>query len=59
MYATGQGVEADLTQAHLWWSLASDTGDVLAKRGLKLIERQMTPEQIFESEKQQIQWQQI
>ena len=59
MYATGQGVEADLTQAHLWWSLAADTGDVLAKRGLKLIERQMTPEQIFESEKQQIQWQQI
>ena len=51
MYARGEGVPKDLVQAHAWFNLAAIRGDAEAKRNLKKIEKQMTPEQQAEAMK--------
>jgi TPR repeat protein len=36
MYANGEGVKQDLSQAKLWWEKAAAQGDAKAKESLKL-----------------------
>jgi TPR repeat protein len=51
MYASGEGVVKDTVEAHAWWNVASALGHERAKKGLGLIEKQMTREQIAEATK--------
>jgi TPR repeat protein len=50
LYSSGKGVDKDNVAAHMWFSLAAAQGKKNAKRLLKVITRQMTPEQIAEAE---------
>jgi TPR repeat protein len=45
-FAVGQEVKKDLVQAYMWWSISAEQGNADAKRGLKIIEDQITPSQI-------------
>jgi TPR repeat protein len=45
MYATGEGVQEDLVQAHAWLSLAGAQGNGDAKKNLALINDEMTSAQ--------------
>lgn len=49
MYANGQGVPQDLVQAHKFFSLAEPTQGEVATNNRKLVEADMTPEQIEEA----------
>ncbi len=51
MYSAGYGVGQDLAEAHAWWNIAGAFGDEEAKKALRLIETQMTREQIAEATK--------
>ena len=51
IYFNGEGVIKDLTLAHAWLNLASAGGDEDAKKDLKKIELEMTPNQIDEATK--------
>lgn len=56
MYANGQGVSLDLVQAHMWFSLAEVTVGEQAADNRKLVEADMTPQQIEESHKLAHEW---
>jgi TPR repeat protein len=57
MFALGQGVEADLVQAHKWVSLAAGQGNEDAQTALKQLVTKLTPEQLAESSKLANEWQ--
>lgn len=57
LFSSGKGVTKDLVSAHMWFSLAAGQGKRNAKRLLKVIVRQMTPEQISEAERRTEDWQ--
>jgi TPR repeat protein len=54
--SSGAGVAKDMVAAHMWFSLAAAQGKRNAKRLLKVIVRQMTPEQISEAERRAEEW---
>jgi TPR repeat protein len=56
MYANGQGVPQDLVQAHKLFSLAEATQGEVATNNRKLIEADMTPEQIAEAQALAREW---
>jgi TPR repeat protein len=56
LYSSGKGVAKDNVAAHMWFSLAAAQGKKNAKRLLKVIVRQMTPEQIAEAESRAEAW---
>ncbi|MDP6474566.1 MAG: tetratricopeptide repeat protein [Alphaproteobacteria bacterium] len=58
LYSSGSGVAKDNVAAHMWFSLAAARGKKNAKRLLKVIARQMTPEQIAEAERRAEAWRQ-
>ena len=51
MYSTDQGVAQDYSRAHMWYHLASLSGDTNAAKNRDIIEIKMTPEQISEAQK--------
>ena len=46
MYANGQGVPQDYTQAHKWYNLAAAQGEVNGAKNRDLVAKLMTPQQI-------------
>lgn len=56
MYANGQGVPQDLVQAHKFFSLAEPTQGEVATNNRKLVEADMTPEQIEEAQRLAREW---
>ena len=50
LYSSGTGVAKDNVAAHMWFSLAAAQGKRNAERLLKVIVRQMTPQQISAAE---------
>ncbi|MDA0231487.1 MAG: tetratricopeptide repeat protein [Proteobacteria bacterium] len=55
-YSSGSGVTKDNIAAHMWFSLAAAQGKKNAERLLKVIVRQMTPEDIAEAERRAEEW---
>ena len=49
MYKDGDGVIKDLVEAHAWFNVAGANGVDGAKNNLKIIEKNMTREQIAEA----------
>lgn len=56
MYANGQGVPLDMVQAHKWFSLAEAAVGEEAANNRKLVEADMTPQQLEESQKLAREW---
>lgn len=56
MYANGQGVPQDLVQAHKFFSLAEPTQGEVATNNRKLVEADMTPEQVEEAQSLVREW---
>ena len=52
MSARGEGIPKDITAAHMWWIIASANGDEDARKASDIIEKEMTPEQITDAERQ-------
>jgi len=46
MFARGLGVIQNYTQAYMWWDIAESQGNAEAKRGRRIIEKQMTSEEV-------------
>ena len=46
MYKNGQGVLKDKVQAHMWYNLASISGDKYASKNRDNLEKKMTTSQI-------------
>lgn len=42
LYALGRGVPVNVARAHMWWSLAAETGDTLAAQAARLMRPLMT-----------------
>jgi TPR repeat protein len=55
-YRAGWGVPADLVQAHMWMTLAAERGYERAVSLRDIFARQLTPEQLAESERLVQQW---
>lgn len=56
LHSSGKGIAKDTIAAHMWFSLAAARGKKNAERLLKVIVRQMTPEQISEAERRAEEW---
>ena len=56
MYYGGKDVPKDLVLAHVWVSLAADTGFEPSKKLLATVSEKMTPEQIAEAKEKAQAW---
>ena len=56
MYAKGQGVAQNYIQAYMWETLAAAQGNDNASKGLEILEKQMTPDQIAEAQRLAREW---
>ena len=56
MYANGQGVPLDMVEAHKWFSLAEAVVGEGAVNNRKLVEADMTPQQVEEAQKLSREW---
>lgn len=56
MYANGQGVQQDLVQAYNWFTLAEASVGEEAAKNRKMIEADMTSQQIEEAQKLALEW---
>ena len=56
MYALGQGVKADLVQAHKWVTLSSKNGNANATTALEQLTGKLSPEQLEVSAKLVKEW---
>jgi len=56
MYYKGQGVPQNYIQAYMWASLAAAQGYELAAKGLEILEKEMTPDQIAEAQRLVREW---
>ena len=52
----GQGVPRNYVRAYMWASLAAAQGYELAAKGLKILEKHMTPAQIAEAQRLAREW---
>jgi TPR repeat protein len=50
MYADGRGVAKNISTAYFWWLIASANANGVAKKGIEMAEKELSPEQ-----KQQVQ----
>ena len=57
MYAVGKGVLQDYIEAHKWFNIAASRGNRDAVKARNEVERQMTPEQIAQSQRKAREWQ--
>ena len=46
LYDKGKGVPQDYVLAHMWWNIAGSNGNQDAKNKRKILEKEMTPQQI-------------
>jgi TPR repeat protein len=51
MYYVGEGVPEDFVRSYAWITLASARGDGLALRGMDIIRKRMTAEQIADAQR--------
>ena len=56
MYYNGDGVPKDAVRTYFWWNLAAAQGYADAKRGKRIISKDMTKEQISEAQKMSREW---
>jgi hypothetical protein len=56
MYETGQGVLQDYVMAHMYWNIASVSGDKNAIKNIGIVKKQMTPSQIEKAQKLAREW---
>jgi TPR repeat protein len=56
IYATGQGGEADLVQAHMWFNLAAARGSDAAKESRRELAYQMSSAEIAQAQKMAREW---
>jgi TPR repeat protein len=56
LYSTGQGVKADLVEAHKWFNLAAMRGNEDARACRASLAQEMRPEEIAEAQRQARQW---
>ncbi|RME68585.1 MAG: sel1 repeat family protein [Alphaproteobacteria bacterium] len=56
VYATGQGVDRDLIEAHKWFNLAAARGLRRAIADREELARDMSPVEIAEAQRQARQW---
>jgi len=59
MYMTGNGVDRDLVQAHMWFNLAATHGDEKAPKNREAVAGQMTAQQIESAQKLARDWRPI
>ncbi len=58
MYARGEGVRRDLSEAYMWFTIATGSGRAEGERARKAIARSMTPEQVAEGLRRVEAWRQ-
>jgi TPR repeat protein len=56
MYETGDGVQQDYVQAHVWYNLSTAQGWGAAAENRTMLERAMTPDQVAEAQKLAREW---
>jgi TPR repeat protein len=56
MYATGNGVKANLANAYFWFSLAAAQNNPTAIENLAIVEKQITPKQRMEAQAMLKKW---
>lgn len=56
LYATGQGVDIDLVEAHKWFNLASVRGIRRALIDRAELARDMSPSEVAEAQRQAREW---
>jgi len=56
MYANGHGVPKDSVLAHMWWNLAGSNGNERASKNRKLVEKEMSPQQITQAQEMARNW---
>ncbi len=56
MYAKGQGVAQNYIQAYMWETLAAAQGNDNASKGLEILEKQMSPDQLAEAQRLAREW---
>ena len=56
MYEEGRGVTPDKVQAHLWYSLAADQGNVVAAKRQNFLAAKMSVSQIADAERRAREW---
>ncbi len=56
IYSTGQGGDADLVQAHMWFNLAAARGSDAAKECRRELAEQMSTSQIAQAQKSAREW---
>jgi tetratricopeptide (TPR) repeat protein len=50
LYYIGRGVDKDLIQAHKWFTMAKNNGNENGKKGIAIVEKDMTPNQLIEAQ---------
>ncbi len=56
MYAKGQGVAQNYIQAYMWETLAAAQGNEIASKGLEVLEKSMTLDQLAEAQRLARKW---
>lgn len=56
IYATGQGGETDLVQAHMWFNLAAARGSEAAKESRRELADMMSATEIAEAQRRAREW---
>ncbi len=56
MYYQGRGVQQDYIQAYMWVTLAAAQGNKNAAKGLEILEKKMTPDQLAEAQRLAREW---
>jgi hypothetical protein len=56
IYSTGQGVEIDYVQAHMWFNLAASRGSYAAKECRKELAAMMSREEIAQAQRGAREW---
>jgi len=56
MYAKGQGVAQNYIQAYMWETLAAAQGNEKAVKGLELLEKSMTLDELAEAQRLAREW---
>jgi len=56
MYHLGQGVPRDDVLAHMWVNLAAVQGNEGAAKGVEILEKEMTPDQLAEAQRLAREW---
>jgi len=56
IYATGQGGDVDLVQAHMWFNLAAARGSEAAKECRRELADQMSKDEIAAAQKRAREW---